>query len=121
MRTQPSVAASVVSRMAIQTNRGILQFERYSDGDVIASLDGKHWLEIGRTDQSHLVAFFGPATSIGRKTPNDSTSSLKKDVRNEGQRWGVNVTTGSRYYYSSRDAARAGDRKHKVGESGRVA
>lgn len=105
----------VVEKLSVPTHLGVLRFERYADGDIIASLGGNHWFGIDGDDQGVIARFLGGGTADER--PN---GAVKPQIRKEARGWGVNVTASERYYYASRDDARQARSVHRIGDCARV-
>jgi len=125
--------ARVAEKMSVRTHLGDLKFERYTDGEVIASLGGSHWFGINQEEQNGIARFLsGNAKRQTEQTKPDAPRLglfttqpvrrrvFKVDLRKEDRGWGVNVTASKRYYYSSRDGARTAQPEHKIGECSRV-
>ncbi|MBU1664750.1 MAG: hypothetical protein KKG92_05030 [Gammaproteobacteria bacterium] len=62
----------VVEKLSVPTHLGVLRFERYADGDIIASLGGNHWFGIDGDDQGRIARFLGGGTAVER--PNSAIS-----------------------------------------------
>lgn len=105
-----------IATLQIPTHKGMLRYEKYPDGEVLAGLEGGGWYSLDTAAQRRLGVFLlGGEHGIKPVAATRSKAPVK-----EPEGWAVYVAEGKRYFYAKRDQARLASVSHKLGENGRI-